>query len=203
MGLTSTEQARATVAQLEEKLADASARAVELQTERRKLSFDANTGDDSARKRLDKLNAQSATIDLEIENMRSAIEEARRRLADAQRAEGVALLAKNAAEATKLADAIAEHGQRADAAFATAAAELEALKTKIDELHRLGVTYPRAEQFAVLGGLALMTAVTTLPLKVDRSHLAPRERQTFTELSATWRTQVMRWAQPFLAKEAA
>jgi hypothetical protein len=54
-----------------------------------------------------------------------------------------------------------------------------------------------------LGGLALMTAVLTLPLKVDRSALAPRERHTFAELGATWRTQIVRWAAPFLDKEAA
>jgi hypothetical protein len=59
------------------------------------------------------------------------------------------------------------------------------------------------EQFKVLGGLALMTAVLTLPLKVDRSALAPRERHTFAERGATWRTQIVRWAAPFLDKEAA
>jgi hypothetical protein len=81
MGLT--EAAANTVAELETKLAGATARAADLQTERRKLSFDANTGDDVACRRLNKLNAQSATIDLEIENIRSAIDEGRRRLFEA------------------------------------------------------------------------------------------------------------------------
>jgi hypothetical protein len=203
MELTITEAAANTVTELESKLADASARAAALHTERRRLSFDANTGDDAARKRLDKLNAQSATADLEIENVRSAIEEARRRLADAQRSESAALLAENAAAATKLAGSIAERGRRADAAFANALAELEGLKADIDGLHKLGVTHPRGEQFKVLGGLALMTAVFSLPLKVDRSALAPRERHSFGELCAGWRTGVVNWAAPFLAKEEA
>jgi hypothetical protein len=77
------------------------------------------------------------------------------------------------------------------------------LKADVDALHKLGVTHPRGEQFKVLGGLALMTAVFSLPLKVDRSALAPRERHSFGELGATWRDQIVRWASPFLDKEAA
>jgi hypothetical protein len=201
--MTEVENATNIVAELETKLAGATARAADLQTERRRLSFDANTGDDSARKRLDKLNSQSATADLEIENVRSAIEEARRRLADAERDEQGRQLAENAAAATKLADSIADHGRRADEAFANALVELEGLKSDIDALHQLGVTHPRGEQFKVLGGLALMTAVFKLPLKVDRSALAPRERHSFGELCAGWRTGVVNWAAPYLANEAA
>jgi hypothetical protein len=89
MELTQKEKSAATLAHLETKLAHATARATELQTERRKLSFDANTGDDAARKRLDKLNATSAVSGLEIENIKSAIDEARRRLAEAERAAGM------------------------------------------------------------------------------------------------------------------
>ena len=66
-----------TLAQLERKLAEATARATDLQTERRSVAFKANTGNADARKALDKLNGQSATADLEIENVKSAIEEAR------------------------------------------------------------------------------------------------------------------------------
>ena len=68
-----TEAARQIVAELENKLAAAEARAVELQTERRRLSFAANTGDGAAEKRLKALNTEAAHINLDIENVRSAM----------------------------------------------------------------------------------------------------------------------------------
>jgi hypothetical protein len=64
------------------------------------------------------------------------------------------------------------------------------------------VNHPRGEQFAVLGGLALATHIMTLPLRVERDHLAPRERTSFTQLSSTWRSQILSWAAPFLDEAA-
>jgi chromosome segregation ATPase len=78
-------KAKETVERLETELAKATDRATELQTERRKKSFAAHNGDVSAKKELDKLNAQSTTIAFEIENFNSSIEEARRQLAEAER----------------------------------------------------------------------------------------------------------------------
>ena len=91
-----TEAARQIVAEPENKLAAAEARAVELQTERRRLSFAANTGDGAAEKRLKALNTEAAHINLDIENVRSAIDEAKRRLAAAERDEAMAASVENA-----------------------------------------------------------------------------------------------------------
>ncbi len=77
------EVARRTRATLELKLSEASAKAVEIATERQRISFDAATGDATARKALDEANAASMTVSLELENLRSAIEEAKRRLSEA------------------------------------------------------------------------------------------------------------------------
>ena len=101
------------------------------------------------------------------------------------------------------AEGIAERGRRIDEAFARARKELEALRADMVALHKLGVTHPRAEQLAVLGSLALASAVVSLPLKFDRAHLAPRERTSFAELCTTWQAQITRWAAPFLEREAA
>jgi hypothetical protein len=43
----------------------------------------------------------------------------------------------------------------------------------------------------------------SLPLKVDRSHLAPRERRTFTEMADGWRAQIARSMTPFLDRAEA
>ena len=95
------EESRRIVAELENKLAAAEARAVELQTERRRLSFAANTGDGAAEKRLKALNTEAAHINLDIENVRSAIDEAKRRLAAAERDEAMAAARENAEAALK------------------------------------------------------------------------------------------------------
>jgi hypothetical protein len=196
------EESRRIVADLESKFAAAEARAVELQTERRRLSFAANTGDGAAEKRLKALNTEAAHINLDIENIRSAIEEATRRLAAAERDEAMAAAKENALAARKLADSIAARGKRIDAAFDAARAELEGLKSDTDELHKLGFTHPRGEQISVLGGLALATALMGLPIKAQRDHLAPRERRSFSELCTAWAQGVTNRDAPFLGDKS-
>jgi hypothetical protein len=198
-----SEEARVIVAQLEQKLSDASAKAVELQTERQRISFDAATGDAAARKALDKANAATTTVGLDIENLRSAIEEAKRRLAEAERAEEYARLAVNGDKARVIGDSLLERAEKIDRAFAYVRVELEGFKADLDEMHSLGLANPRSEQFKVLGGLALSTALMGLPLKSERDHLAPKERRSFTDLAAGWRTSIYRWADGFSGKEAA
>ena len=56
----------------------------------------ANTGDGAAEKRLKALNTEAAHINLDIENVRSAIDEAKRRLAAAERDEAMAAARENA-----------------------------------------------------------------------------------------------------------
>ena len=58
------EVARRTRATLELKLSEAWAKAVEIATERQRISFDAATGDATARKALDEANAASMTVNL-------------------------------------------------------------------------------------------------------------------------------------------
>jgi len=60
-------------------------KATALQSERRKIAFDACNGDGRARSVLDELNTNSAVVSLEIENASAAIEEGRRQLAEAER----------------------------------------------------------------------------------------------------------------------
>jgi hypothetical protein len=196
-----SEAVRQIVIDLEGKLAAAIAKATALQTDRRQLAFDANTGDQKARKALDTANSASATADLEIENVRSAIEEARRRLGEAERAEEMALLASNAEAALVLGERLAERGRKIDAALAIVADESKAFADDIAALNRLGCRSPRIEQFTSLGERAVSFALMFCPLKLR--HLGFNERHSFTELSSTWRETVTRWASGFLDKSEA
>jgi hypothetical protein len=198
-----SERARQTLADLELRLSEASAKAVELQTERQRLSFDANVGDAAARKALDEANAASTTISLELENLRSAIEEAKRKLAESERAEEMAQLAANGEAAKVVSDRMLERAEKIDRAFGYIRGELEGFAADVNELHGLGLTHPRVEQWRVLGGLALSTSLMGLPLKSERDHLAPRERRSFTDTAAAWRTSIHNWADSISSKAAA
>lgn len=203
MVTTAVEEARRIAAELENKLAAAEARAVELQTERRRISFDANTGDGAAEKRLRALNADAAHINLDIENVRSAIDEAKRRLAAAERDEAMAAARDNAEAALVIGNRLVERAEKIDAALATAREEMLAYKRDVDALHITGCAAPTAQQFLTFGGLAVTSFTMQLPVKVDRDFLAPRERRTFTEITSSWRDGVARWAGAFLDREAA
>ena len=176
---------------------------MDLQTERRRLSFDANTGDGAAEKRLKALNTEAAHINLDIENIRSAIDEAKRRLAAAERDEAMAAARENAEAALVISNRLVERAAKIDAALATAREEMLAYKRDVDALHLTGCAAPTGQQFLTFGGLAVTAFTMQLPVKVDRDFLAPRERRTFTDLTSSWRAGVARWAGAFLDKEAA
>ena len=64
-------------------------RKVELDEARKRLSFDAHTGDAKAKAALDKLNAEAQRHGLDLENVLAAIAQAQERLAAARHAEAV------------------------------------------------------------------------------------------------------------------
>jgi predicted nucleic acid-binding Zn-ribbon protein len=135
---TEVETARQTLADLEQKLAAAEARVVEMSTERRRIAYAATTGDADAKRALDKLNKESAVAGLDIENVRSALDEAKRRLAEAERAESMAAATENAEAALVIADRLVERAAKIDAALATAREELHAYKHDLQGLHLAG-----------------------------------------------------------------
>lgn len=193
------DEARRTLADLEGKLVEATSRATALQTERRRIAFAANTGDGKARKELDKLNAATATADLEIENIKAAIDEAKRRAAEVERMDEIERLAGSAERAIVIGASFAARQRRIDAALAIVAEESRGSIAEINELHLLGLPSPRGEQYKVLGESAISSALMGTPIKLR--HLPPRERRTFTEIGDGWRLQIETWAAGFLDKE--
>ena len=197
--MTTVDDGRATLAQLEAKLADSDRRAIELENEATGISLAAMTGDSAARKRLDALNRDRSGHEVESRNIKSAIRAQEALVAEAERTEAMADQRAHAEAAAKLAGSLAERGKRIDAAFEAARIELQSLKAEVDELHKHGFSHPRAEQIAVLGGLALASAVLGLPLRMpERSAMAPRERTSFTVLCSGWSQSIRNLAAPFL-----
>ena len=127
---------------MEAKLAAAEARFVELEVERRRLSYDAAVSGGDAAKQLDKLTKESATASIVIANARSAVEEAKRRLNAALRDEEMAGDRENAEAAIVIGNRLAERGKRIDEALAAAQREIEEYKQDVDALHQLGCPAP-------------------------------------------------------------
>jgi hypothetical protein len=192
----SVEEANQILSALEAKLAEVTARAADLQTERRKLSFAANTGDRKARAALDDANAASATADLEIENCKSAIEESRHRVLSAEREAQLERQAVDAAQAQEIGVRVAERGRRMDAAAAALFGDLAGLFDDLTELHSLGCTHPNHFQLQSLGTRALKTSLMGVPplMRREFEHIAPRERRTWGETTSEFAGAVSRWA---------
>jgi chromosome segregation ATPase len=194
----SVNEAKQILADLEAKLAEAIQRLGDLQTKRRELSFDANTGDAKARKALDAANASTSTIGLEIENIRSAIEEASRRLREAESVEAMANQRNVATQAQALGAGLLERARKIDEALATVASEANGFTADIAAINRLGLSNPRAEQFTSLGERALATALKDSPLRFRA--LGHGERRNFSETAAGWAQSINQWASALLNK---
>jgi hypothetical protein len=84
--MTPIEKAKAVVTRLEKELAAVTNKATASATERRRLSYSAHgCGDEKARAELSSANAASATLAIDAENLRSAIEDAKGRVVEAER----------------------------------------------------------------------------------------------------------------------
>ncbi len=85
--IAALDAARRTLSDFESKRADAVLRVDALKEQRKRLAFDANTGDEAAGAlalNRPKLTSESATIDLTIENLGAGIAEAKRRVGAAE-----------------------------------------------------------------------------------------------------------------------
>jgi hypothetical protein len=189
------------LAGLEAKLAEATSRATDLRAERQRLAFAANTGDAKARKALDVANAGFATLGLELENINSAIDEAKRRVDAAERGEVREALAENARRAVAIGEQIKQRGKRLDELATALFAEAKALREDLAELHKCGCAYPSHLQLQSLGERALKSVAMFSPFPLE--HLPPRERRSFTELAYGFAETVDRWASPFIDKPEA
>src|SRR3982074_2332761 len=80
------EDAKVVLQDLKDKLSAAQARHAETQAKAMELAYPANTGDESARKKLDGLNAKVAVVATEALSLEAAIVTAKRRVADPEAA---------------------------------------------------------------------------------------------------------------------
>ena len=152
-------------------------------------------------KRLNTLNKEAATA-LDIENIRSAIEEAKRRLQAAERDEAMAAARENANEAVKLAAELAQLGHGIDADFASGC------ETNLSAPSRSWIGFtswasliPGASKSRCSPAWRSRHISMLLPIRAERDHLAPRERHTFEELYSGWARGVTNQVAPLLGEQ--
>jgi hypothetical protein len=194
------EKAKETVSRLEGELAKATDWGTALQTERRKLSFAAHNGDDTARKKLDKLTAESVTIGLSIENLNSAIDEARVHLVDAERAQDVAQHRANAAEVRRIAGRIEERGVALTAALADLCNEFDALEADLEQMRALKAPAPQRRLVQLAFGRAFSHRLQKLGIDVG-DVVPPLQRYSPGELTAAYVRQLTIWSDSILGVE--
>jgi hypothetical protein len=132
------DEAKATLAKLEAKLVEETNRATELATERRKLSFLGLTGNEAARAKLDELNTEFVTSGLEAGNIRAAIDEARHRLAAAQREAELARQRESARQAKAIITVASKRGPKMAEGLRVLCEELNDFRDDVRALGRFG-----------------------------------------------------------------
>lgn len=133
------DEAKGTIAKLEASLVSATNKTTALMASRRQVSFKACNGDNHARALLDEMNTSSMVATLELENIRSAIDEARSQLAAAEREAAMAEKRQLAEKVKRIVATLEGSGPAIAGALKTLCHELSGFDAALTGLHRLGV----------------------------------------------------------------
>jgi hypothetical protein len=178
------EDANGVLEGLEGKLTDARMRLADTQAKAAELAYPANTGDESARKKLDGLNAKVAMVAAEIASLEAAVVTAKRHVADAEAAEVDEADRGKAREALQLLDSFSKRGAQLEAGLAAFVAEYVALTREFHALDRLG--YPPATWSLVQVNMALAIGTKLQATNLHQRFLAPHERRDFRDVIDGW-----------------
>jgi hypothetical protein len=199
---TSIKEARAIMADLENKAAATRAAIAEANERRAELSFAAHgAANPTAQKALAKCNAErSARLD-ELEELEHAIAEARRLCAIAAATEDQEAARDRAEKALPIAERLAERGKKLDAAMQEYCAEFAAIGDDLDALARLGVPTPSRALVAV--NLRRAHDAATSPLDKTSRPVPPNQRHSFNSLLTGWAQPSLNWISSKLNTKAA
>ena len=176
-----------TIAKLQTKRASLVERGVRLVEERRLIAYDAHAdGDQKARARLDKLNAEAATHASELASLDDALATANKKLEAAQHAQATAEDRQRAADLQDEFQHFIALAKKIDNALGIVVATSNELKELMDTIHRLGSGTPTSQQFLVLGEMALHGRLMFSAWPRGFRHLPPKDRHNLGDLAAGW-----------------
>jgi hypothetical protein len=200
--MTTTQDAQKTLADLEQKLADARARHDETQSEAKEIAFAAHTGEADAKKRLDRLHADAAKISSEVLSLEAAIVESRRRVNEALAAESDDVARAKAERALALLDDFTKRGAELDAALGAFLEKYAALTADFHKLDALG--YAPTTYALVKSNMSAAVTTALMFTEMRQGFLAPHQRRNFVDVIAGWGRNVRMRAEARLkAKTAA
>jgi hypothetical protein len=198
---TAIDTLRAKIAELERKLGTMGDRRDFNRRARAEAGPPVNTTDKTA---LGDLRAEALRLDLEEQDLRAWLEQARKELAEAKGAEQIGADVELARRRLELAAAFRRVGGLLDEAITAqrchawlAVAQELRLTRLSSEAFAVG---PTEQQCRVLGLQALLTVLKETPWAKEFQPLAPRDRRSFQSLSAGWSAMAERSAREFLTK---
>lgn len=155
------------------------------------VSYEAHTGGCTEAK-LETLQGRVIKREVEAKSLDSAILEARRRVAEAQNSEREAEQRKIAEEIIELAGVLRKLGANAEHGLKFMIENSNAIGECIAELQQRGLGNPSAQQLQSLGSRAILGAIVDSPFAKSFEHIAPRERQSFAQFTASWAAAIER-----------
>jgi len=167
------------------------------------IAYEAHTGDQKAEAKLETLRERALRRDLEMRNLESALTEAKRRLVAAQEAERQAEEARVAGELAELAQMMREAGAKCDRALKLLAESSNELRKIVQATNQRGLGNPSAQQLQSLGSRAILAMIINSPYAKDFPHIAPRERQDFSQFTGAWSAMIEKAIAAKLDKDAA
>jgi hypothetical protein len=196
------DEAKAILTKLEAHLIAATNKATVLQSERRRVSFKACNGDNHARALLDELNTNSAVAALEIENAKSALDEARSQLAAAEREAAMAEKRQLAEKVLRVTKALEGSGPAIASSLRTLCKELSGFHEALTGLHRLGVPGTNARLIELAFTRTILASLRETAL-VDVDIIPPGLRSEPEYLVAAYLQAPRKWADEILAADGA
>jgi hypothetical protein len=198
--MTQVEDAKGVLQGLESKLFDARARHADTQARAAELAYPSNTGDESARKKLDGLNAKAAQVAAEIASLEAAIVTAKRHVGAAEAAEVDEAERRKAREALALLDDFSQRGKLLDESLDKFVRQYDELARDFRALQLLGyepTSYPLVQ-------INMQAAVATKLQFTDlrQNFLAPHARRDFISVIEGWARHVRGRAEARLNRNA-
>lgn len=180
---------RRCLAELEKKLLSAVGHKEHCAEQRQVVAFEALTGDAAAKRTLDKLTADAARIDLEIQNIDAAIATAKRRVVEAEEAAERARVIAAAGRARELIPAMREAGREAQRHLEEFVAALARFYDIAGDVHRVGFGAPAPDLVRVNITRSLQTILYPYRLNTEPVQ-GPRDRRSVDELIDGWATNI-------------
>jgi hypothetical protein len=162
-----------------------------LDQKRSTWALDAQLGDASAKAEMDKLNAQRNRLTGEVDDLTAALNEARRRAGETQKATALEAEAERARKAQPILERMAARGKALDEAIASYCASFSAISEDVDALMALGC--PVAPHDLIRVNLRNAHDSATMFLDKTSRPVSPRARRSFSELLHGWTKPGFSW----------